>query len=103
MKRGFYKKADNFDKRSLIMACIFIDIFDIGEFFDSSIMNNLRSVYQIDVFEAFLQGNPGLLRGLTLNDRLVLIGDKFQDCICYFAYYLIILFLPVQYSIYEDI
>lgn len=72
-----------------------MDSLDIGEFFDSGIMNDLKSTHQIDMLEAFLQGDLGLLRGLTLNDRLVLIGDRFENYACYFVYYFIILFLPI--------
>lgn len=77
------------------MACVFVNIFEIREFFDSGVMNNLRSAHQINVLEAFLQGNLGLLRSLILDNGPVLIGDEFRDYTYYFTHCLIMPFLSM--------
>lgn len=73
VKKNFYKKTDNFVKRGLIVACVFMNISEIEEFFGSYVINYLRSTYQIDMLKALLLSNPGLLRDLILNIGLVLI------------------------------
>lgn len=41
---SFYENADNFVKRDLIIAYVFMDI-EIGELLDSDVMNNLRNIH----------------------------------------------------------
>lgn len=41
---GFYNNADDFVKRDLIIAYVFVDI-EIGEFLDSDVMNSLRNTH----------------------------------------------------------
>lgn len=55
------------------------------------------------MLELFVHEDLGFLRDFTFNDALVLVGDKFRDYACYFAHCLIILFLPMQHYIYEDV
>lgn len=54
VRRDCRKKADDFIKKSLIVAHIFIDILEIRGFFSNSIMNNLKSAYQIYILEVLL-------------------------------------------------
>lgn len=57
----------------------------------------------MDILEVLLQSGPGLLRSLTLNDRLVLIRDNFGNYACYFAHSLIILFFLMHHSVHENV
>lgn len=34
------------------MACVFIDVLEIEEFFSSGVINDLRSAHYIDIVEA---------------------------------------------------
>ncbi len=40
-------------------------------------MDEAKSAHWIDVLEFLLQGIPGLIWHLTLNDQLILVGHKF--------------------------
>lgn len=46
---GFCEKVDDFVERDIVVACIFVDIFEVREFLGSSVINDLRSTYQVDV------------------------------------------------------
>lgn len=85
------------------MARIFMDVFKIGEFLSSGIVNGLRSAHWINGLEALLQSVLSLLTGLILDNELVLIGDTFEDYIYCFTYCLVMLFFLIQHYIYEDV
>lgn len=59
------------------MACIFMYVLEVGKLFGGGLVNNPSDAYQINVLKAFLKNSPGVIRGLSLNDGLVLVGDKF--------------------------
>lgn len=80
-----------------------MNILKIRDFFGSGIVNNLRITYQIDILEVLLQNGLDFLRSFTLNDELVLIGDKFGDYAYYFAYFLVILFFSIHHYVYKNI
>lgn len=54
IKRGFYKKANDIIKEDLIVTYVLMDAFKTREFLSSSIINDLKSAYWIDILEALL-------------------------------------------------
>lgn len=58
------------------MARIFVHIFEVGEFFGSRFMNKARDTHWIDILEVFFLYGPCFLRGLSLNDWLMLVSNK---------------------------
>lgn len=71
IKQDFYKKIDKIVKKGLIIACVFMNVLEIGEFVSSGVVNDLKNAHRIEFLEAFLKGDPGLLRSLIFNDGLV--------------------------------
>lgn len=62
LKICFSEKVNNFVKKDMIMAYVFVNILKIREFLNSSVVNNLRNPYKINMLEIFLENNLNLLR-----------------------------------------
>lgn len=78
-------------------------ILEIGELLGDSLMDKIRGAHWIDMLEVFFQNGPYFLWGLSLNDRLMLISNKFGYYACRFTHYLIVILFTVQHFLNEDV
>ncbi len=50
------------------MACVFMDILEVGQLLGSGLVDDSRGAHRIDVLEAFLKDIPSFLRVLPLDE-----------------------------------
>lgn len=97
------QETNNFVEGGLITTDIFVYIFEVCKFLCGGIIDQAWCIHEIDILESLLKGAPNFFWGFTLNDRLVLVRDKFEKDTYNFAYCQIIFFFILHYAIDQDL
>ena len=52
VERGVCQKTNDFVERDLVVACVFMNVLEVGQLLGDGLVDDLRGAYRIDVLKA---------------------------------------------------